>query len=121
MSYGQLKIKVFGQEYNIPIKIRISGNMIPDFTIDPTKLKRIDQKTGGFNILSFIQPKITLLVGNRAIEIDYRGNVRETDPSIFTKPTLLDMLAEAGLIPVLVFSGGILFFIYQVFKASRRL
>lgn len=109
---GQIKFKVLGQEFEIPVKIRVEGNFIPSFTIDPTK------KSTGVSILDIIKPRVTVLIGTTAYTFEYGGKVRKADPRIFQQPTLLDQLAEAGILPTLVFIGGAMFFLYRMVKMA---
>ena len=96
---GQLK---FGPlVFTGPAKARISGNFIPDFTIDLSK----PPKAG---ILSLIKPKITLLIGNAAYELAWgeRG-LRDADPAVFQKDTFLDSINKIGILPILGLTVGI--------------
>ena len=120
-EYGQIRITLLGQKYEIPFKVRISGNFIPDITIDPKLFRERVKRTRGFDLMSIIKPKVVVLIGNKAFEIDYLGNVREVDPNIFNRPTVLDQLSFAGVGPLAVFLAGIAFFTFSLFKASRKI
>lgn len=113
-EFGQITFRILGEEFKIPVKVRVQGRFIPDFTIDPTKPSK------GPSILDIIQPKVTILVGDVAYTIDYTGKVTKADPSIFERPTTLDRLREAGVGPVIVFTLGAIF-LYKLFNFSKRL
>ena len=114
LEYGQIAVTILGEKYKIPFKIRISGNFIPDVTIDPRAMKERYRKTRGFDLMSIIQPRVAVLIGNQAFEIDHKGDVRKIDPRIFERPTTFDRLAEAGAVPLLIFVGGVAFFLYKM-------
>ena len=78
--------------YMGPLKVRIDGNFIPAFTIDLTKPSK------GAGILDIIRPTVTILVGNKAYQIKWgEKGIKEVDPSIFEKKTLLDNLQQLDL------------------------
>ena len=107
---GQINFNVLGTNISIPIKVRVKGRFIPAFTIDPTKPSK------GGSIIDLLQPKIDVLVGNYAYEIDTKGNVKPIDPRVFQYPTLLDRISEMGFIPTLAILGGIGYLIYKGIK-----
>lgn len=119
-SFGQIKLTILGQTFEIPFKVRITSPYLPDVTIDPAALKRRRKKTKGFDLMSLLGIKAVVLIGNRAVEIDSSGNVKSADPRIFDQPTVLDQLSEAGIIPTLAFIGGAMFFVYRMLSVARR-
>ncbi len=100
-DFGQIKFNVLGMPIEIPIKVRVQSRFLPDFTIDPTK----PSKTG--SPLSILKPKITVLVGNKAYQVDTEGNFKEVPADIFNKPTLLDRISEYGILPTATFALGL--------------
>jgi hypothetical protein len=79
------------------VKVRVSTSFLPSFTID------LNQPSTGPSILSLIKPKIELLMGGNAYQIDpYSGGptFSNIDPSIFDTPTFLDKISNMGLISI---------------------
>lgn len=98
-----------------PIKVRISGRFIPAFTIDISKKPTTAEKVGILNILN---PKVQLLLGNMAYEMDYATReLKPIDPRIFEKDTLIDSIAKFGIIPSILLSA---LTIYGIIKLIRR-
>ena len=109
---GQLRIgpvRIVG-----PIKARISGNLIPSFTIDLTA----PPEKG---ILHLIRPRITLLIGGEAYEIEW-GDLRlkPADPAIFERDTLLDTINKMGIFPIIAVTAIIGFGIYMLLKPKEE-
>jgi len=103
---GQIKIGPI--ELVGPVKARITGNFLPSFTIDLAKPPPV-------GILSLIQPKITFLVGNKAYEIGWaEKRIKEVNPRIFESDTWLDTIQKIGVIPVVLFIGGLIYLGYRV-------
>lgn len=97
---GQFDIK----ELIGPMKARVSGNFIPDFTIDLSK----PPKPGG--LMSAIKPKITFLIAGNAYTIEYGSSTpKKTDERVFQQKTTLDQLNEIGLLPLVIFTGALVF------------
>jgi len=89
-AYDGIKVNVpIVGEVDIPVKVRITGRFIPDITFDPSK------KSPYTGVLAkIIQPKVYILIGNQAFEIDYEGNVRSVSPDVFNQPTFFDELRQ---------------------------
>ena len=101
VDFGQIKLNVLGVPIEIPIKVRVQSRFLPDFTVDPTK----PSKTG--SPIDILQPKITVLIGNKAYQVDTKGTFKEVSPDIFKEPTMLDRISEIGILPTAVFGLGL--------------
>ena len=110
---GQIKFNVLGTTIEIPIKVRVQSRFLPDFTVDPTK------PASAGSPLSLLQPKITVLIGNKAYQVDTKGHFKEVSPEIFNEPTLLDKISELGILPTAVFLGGISLLAISIIRRSR--
>lgn len=106
-SLGQITIGPL--EITGPIKARISGNFIPDFTIDLTAPPKV-------GMLSLIKPKITFLIGNKAYEVGWgETGIKSADPAIFNTDTFMDTIQKIGIIPILLLAGGAVLIGYKLF------
>lgn len=104
-SLGQISIGPL--EITGPVKARISGDLIPDFTIDLTTTPKV-------GMLSLIKPKITFLIGNKAYEVGWgEKGIKSADPSIFMTDTFMDTIQKIGIIPILLLASGAVFIGYH--------
>lgn len=102
------QIKIGSLEITGPVKARISGNFIPDFTIDLTAPPKV-------GMLSIIKPKITFLIGNVAYEVGWgEKGIKSADPSIFMTDTFMDTIQKIGIIPILLLTGGAILVGYKL-------
>lgn len=102
------QIKIGSVEITGPVKARISAKFIPDFTLDLTTSPKI-------GILSLIQPKITLLLAGRAYEVGWgQTGIKSVDPKIFESDTWLDIIQKIGIIPIVLFVGGLAYLGYKI-------
>jgi hypothetical protein len=106
---GLGEIRIGPVMFEGPLKVRVSGAFIPDFTVDLTRPPK-------FSILSIIRPKITFLVGTEAYEVSLEGGLRKADPGIFDRPTWFDALNELGIISVI---GASILVGYLVWRMVR--
>ena len=99
-----------------PTKIRVSGNFIPDFTIDLTKPSKIG------SVLDLINPTITILFGkNLAYQINYKERkIKPVSPKIFESKTFLDTLSEFGILGTLIYLGTLGYLIYKIFEKKEK-
>ena len=111
----------FGQIEDIlayfkPTKIRVSGNLIPDFTIDLTKPSKIG------SVLDLINPTVTILFGrDLAYQINYKERkIKPVSPKIFERKTLLDTLNELGILGTLIYLGVIGYLSYKIFIEKKE-
>lgn len=106
-EYGQIRIGPLELPVD-KLKARISGNFMPDFTID----LKVPPKIG---LLSVIKPKITLLYNNQAFEIGWgQKGIRKVDPSIFERDTFLDTIHKIGIIPTILIITGVGIITYKL-------
>ena len=102
------QIKIGPVEITGPVKARISARFIPDFTVDLATPPKV-------GILSLIQPKITFLLAGRAYEIGWgQKRIKNVNPKIFESDTWLDTIQKIGVIPVVLFIGGLIYLGYRV-------
>lgn len=109
---GQIKIGPI--EITGPVKARISAKFIPDFTVDITTPPKV-------GILSLIQPKITFLLSGKAYEIGWgQSNIKSVDPKIFETDTWLDTIQKIGVIPLVLFTGALIYLGYRVLLKKKE-
>lgn len=113
-DFGQIKLDVLGIPIEIPVKVRVQARFIPDFTVDPTKPVKFGSP------LNVLQPKITILIGGRAYQVDTKGNFKEVSPEIFNEPTFLDKISEIGILPTLIFGAGAALFTIAAIKGIKK-